>query len=171
MTKNFEFSKITYLKPKKTANMYVSKLYYEDKVIDWQLKRKITLSGVYREGNKYYIDLLFDNDNEKDMKFIKMYKQLEMRSIDEIYNKYNEWMGVEDKLEREEVYSSFKSHLTEEDGIYRIRFNLQIKKNMMETKFYNEELTDEISFREVEEGDEISLQILLYRKLYLLKVK
>lgn len=153
---DFSTSKVTYNKPKKHNGMYLSKANYTGKEITIQLKRKITLSGVYREGNKYYIDLLFNTDNEKDKNFIKMYKKLEMLSIKEIYKKYNEWMGVEDKLEFEEIYTSFRSHLGEEDNIKRIQFNLITNKNMMDTQFYNESL-EKVAYKQVEEGDELSL--------------
>ena len=154
--KDFSVSNVKYNKPKKYGNMYLSKAKYIGKEITIQLKRKITLSGIYREGNKYYIDLIFDTDNEKDKNFIEMYKKLEMLSIKGIYKKYNEWMGVEKKLEFEEIYTSFKSHLGEEENIKRVQFSLITNKNMMDTEFYNETL-EKISYKKVEEGDELSL--------------
>ena len=152
----FNFSNVKYMKPKKRGNVYLSKLLYDDNEVNMQLRRKVTLSGVYREGNKYYLDLLFDNENPRALKFVKLYKQLEMVSIKEIYKKYNEWMGVENNLEWEDVYTSFKSQLTETENINSIKFCLLTNKNMMETVFYNEEL-EKISYKDVEEGDEVSL--------------
>lgn len=152
----FDFAKMTYTKPKKIDGMYLSKTKYEGNEINMQLKRKITLSGIYREGNKYYVDLIFNNESEKDKTFINLYKKLEMMSIKEIYNKYNEWMREDQKLEWEDIYTSFKSHLTEEDNLKRIKFNLITNNNMMETEFYNETL-EKVSFKNVEGGDELSL--------------
>lgn len=153
---DFNLEKISFIKPKRTNKMYISRVVYENNDINIQLKRKITASGVYREGNKYYLDIIFDNDNIKDKKFIKLYKQLEMRSIKEIYKKYNEWMNVEDKLEWEDVYTSFKSHLTEDSNIKKVRFNLITNSNIMETNFFSESL-EKVSYKSVEEGDEISV--------------
>lgn len=155
---DFNLTKLSFLKPTKVKNMYLSKLLYDDDEINIQLKRKITPSGVYREGNKYFIDLIFDIDNSKDKKFITLYKQLEMSSIKQIYSKYNEWMGIEEKLEWEDVYTSFKSQLVEENDINKIKFHLLTSGNLMNTSFYNEELK-KISHKEVEEGDEISVVI------------
>lgn len=155
---DFDSNKITYNKPKKFKAMYLSKSLYDNNDINIQLKRKVTLSGVYREGNKYYVDLLFDDENNKDRDFIQLYKKVEMLSIKEIYKKYNNWMGSEETLEFEDIYSSFKSHLTEENNIKRVRFSLMTTKNMMDTEFYNEKL-DKVSYKEVEEGDELSLVV------------
>lgn len=160
MTKltNFNLTKIKFLKPKRNNLMYISKVLYNNNDINIQLKRKITASGVYREGNKYYLDLIFDSENVNDTNFITLYKQLEMSSIKEIYKKYNEWMKTDNKLEWEDVYTSFNSHLSDENTIKKIKFNILTKENMMGTTFYDESL-EKISYKEVEEGDEISLII------------
>ena len=102
------------------------------------------------------MDIIFDNENNKDEKFVKLYKQLEMTSIKEIYKKYNKWMNVEDKLEWEDVYTSFKTHLTEDNNIKKVRFNLITNNNLMKTDFFSESL-EKISYKSVEEGDEISV--------------
>lgn len=154
--KEFDFAQITFNKPTKVQKMYISKFLYNKEEINLQLKRKITPTGIYRESNKYYIDLIFDFDNKRDLNFVKLYKQLEMTSIKEIHEKYNEWMNVEEKLEWEDVYTSFKSQLTNEDEVYKIKFNLMTHNNMMETIFYNENL-DKISFKEVDVGDELTI--------------
>lgn len=154
--KDFDLTKIKFLKPKRNNHMYISKVLYDESDINIQLKRKITMSGVYREGNKYYLDLIFDSENKNDTRFLTLYKQLEMSSIKEIYKKYNEWMNTENKLEWEDVYTSFTSHLTNEDIIKRVKFNVLTSDKIMNTGFYNEEL-EKISYKEVEEGDEISM--------------
>lgn len=154
----FDFNKMRYLKPRKRNNMYISKIMYDGNDINIQLKRKITPSGIYREGNKYYIDLIFDDDNIKDTNFVKLYRQLEMTSMKEIYKKYNDWMKISDQLEWEDVYASFRSQLTIEEDMKRIRFNLITNKNMMDTVFFNEEL-EKIAYKDLEEGDEISMII------------
>lgn len=153
---NFNLEKVNFIKPKKGNNIYISRVVYDGNNINIQLKRKITASGVYREGNRYYLDIIFDNENNKDEKFVKLYKQLEMTSIKEIYKKYNKWMNVEDKLEWEDVYTSFKTHLTEDNNIKKVRFNLITNNNLMKTDFFSESL-EKISYKSVEEGDEISV--------------
>jgi hypothetical protein len=156
MTKNFEFSKLDYVRPKKQNNMYIADVLYDNQQIHLKLNRKITASGVYRGGNKFYMDLVFDCENTKDVEFINLYKRLEMSSMKKIYEKYNEWMGLDKSLEWENIYTAFKSHLSEENGIYKIKLNLITKSSMMETIFYNEDL-EKISYKNVEEGDELSL--------------
>lgn len=154
--KEFDLTKLNFLKPKRSNSMYISKVLYNGNDINIQLKRKIAVSNIYRDGNKYYLDLVFDSENEKDENFIKLYKQLEMTSIKKIYNKYNEWMNTENKLEWEDVYSSFKTNLSVENDIKKIKFSLLTDGKIMNTMFYNE-LLEKVSYKEIEEGDELSL--------------
>ena len=72
--KDFSLTNLKFGKPKRNNHMYISKVLYNNNEINIQLKRKITASGVYREGNKYYLDLIFDSENTSDMKFITLYK-------------------------------------------------------------------------------------------------
>ena len=150
---SINFDNFIFLKPQKINNIYISKL--KDNNLNIKLRRKITISGVYREGKKYYMDLIFDMDNKKDVEFIKLYKKIEMESIKNIFKNYNDWMGIEDNLDFEDVYTSFRSKLIEENGINKITFNLLTDKKIMKTIFYNEDL-EKISYKEIEEGDEIS---------------
>jgi len=53
----FDLSKMQYIKPKRTKHIYISQILYNENEINVQLRKKITPSGVYREGNKYYLDL------------------------------------------------------------------------------------------------------------------
>ena len=154
---SLDLDKLDYLKPKKQKNMYLGSVYCEDHEINMQLKRKVS-SKVYRKGNKYCVDIIFDGENKRDLKFLKLYKDLENKTIKEIYENYNKWLDPEGKVEWEDIYSSFSSKLSKENEINTITFNVITDGNIMLTRFFNED-EKKVAYKYLEEGDEVSFLV------------
>ena len=154
---SLDLDKLDYLKPKKQKNMYLGLVYFEDNEINMQLKRKVA-SKVYRKGNKYCVDIIFDSDNPRDTKFLKLYKELEMKTIKEIYDNCDEWLHPEDKLEWEDIYGSFNSKLSTDNDINTITFNVITDGNIMLTRFFDED-ERKVAYKYLEEGDEVSFLV------------
>lgn len=112
---------------------YFSRLYFENKPLYIQTPKSLTKQGFIKSGKRQYCDLMFTNNDEL---FVHWIENLETTCQQLLFEKNNEWFTPENRMELNDIESSFTSPLKlyKSGRFYLVRAN--IKPNI---KIYNDE--------------------------------
>lgn len=135
-TIDYDFSKL-YLGPPSTlagGSYFTRIMYNNNKILHFQTPKCLTKQGFVKSGKKFFVDLMFDNN---DTVLINWIENLEARCQDLIHNKGDAWF--QSKLEKDDIETAFTSpfKIYKSGKYYLLRVN--VKPNI---KVYNE--VDEI---------------------------
>jgi hypothetical protein len=133
---DYDFSKL-YLGPPSTlagGSYFTRIMYNNNKILHFQTPKCLTKQGFVKSGKKYFVDLMFDNN---DTVLINWIENLETKCQELLYNKGESWFQT--KLEKDDIETAFTSafKLYKSGKYYLLRVN--VKPNI---KVYNE--SDEI---------------------------
>lgn len=111
---------------------YFSRLYFENKPLYIQTPKSLTKQGFIKSGKRQYCDLMFTNSDEL---FVHWIENLETTCQQLLFEKNDEWFTPENRMELNDIESSFTSPLKlyKSGRFYLVRAN--IKPNI---KIYND---------------------------------
>jgi hypothetical protein len=111
---------------------YFSRLYFENKPLYIQTPKSLTKQGFIKSGKRQYCDLMFTNNDEL---FVHWIENLETTCQQLLFEKNDEWFTPENRMELNDIESSFTSPLKlyKSGRFYLVRAN--IKPNI---KIYND---------------------------------
>lgn len=160
---------IVYNKPIKKNQRYISVALYNNKPIILQLRKIYTTIGIYKENNKYKIDLIIDKSKYNDI-----FKKIEDNSINILVKNYKLWFNTEDEDEEDEInYNDIKenlySNIKKSIDYSIITLPIEIKNNIMNIEIYNEN-KERISWSEIKKNSLITI-LLEYNGIRYLKTK
>lgn len=102
---NFDFSKLSLAQPTGIqGGAYFTKILYNSKPIYIQTNESLSKQGFIKNGKKYYIDLMFDNNSSE---LINWFENLEEKCQQLIYEKSDSWF--QNKLEMNDIETAFNS--------------------------------------------------------------
>ena len=135
-TIDYDFSKL-YLGPPSTlagGSYFTRIMYNNNKILHFQTPKCLTKQGFIKSGKKFFVDLMFDNN---DTVLINWIENLETRCQELIHNKGDAWF--QSNLEKDDIETAFTSpfKIYKSGKYYLLRVN--VKPNI---KVYNE--VDEI---------------------------
>jgi hypothetical protein len=111
---------------------YFSRVYFENKPLYIQTPKSLTKQGFIKSGKRQYCDLMFTNNDEL---FVHWIENLETTCQQLLFEKNDEWFTPENRMELNDIESSFTSPLKlyKSGRFYLVRAN--IKPNI---KIYND---------------------------------
>jgi hypothetical protein len=133
---DYDFSKL-YLGPPSTlagGSYFTRIMYNNNKILHLQTPKCLTKQGFVKSGKKFFVDLMFDNN---DTVLINWIENLETKCQELLYNKGESWFQT--KLEKDDIETAFTSafKIYKSGKYYLLRVN--VKPNI---KVYNE--SDEV---------------------------
>jgi hypothetical protein len=133
---DYDFSKL-YLGPPSTlagGSYFTRIMYNNNKILHLQTPKCLTKQGFVKSGKKFFVDLMFDNN---DTVLINWIENLEAKCQELLYNKGESWFQT--KLEKDDIETAFTSafKIYKSGKYYLLRVN--VKPNI---KVYNE--SDEV---------------------------
>ena len=139
--KSFDFSKLVLTKPSLIGggNYFIRFLVNNNNHLYVQPPKCITRQGFVKTGKRYYIDLMFTNENEE---FINWMENLENHCHQYIYKNRANWFDSEMELHDIENYFTSPLKLFKSGKFYIVRVNVTNALGKPNLKIYDENEND-----------------------------
>ena len=138
--KSFDFSKLVLTKPTLIGGgNYFIRFLVNNNHVYVQPPKCITKQGFIKTGKRYYIDLMFTNENEE---FINWMENLENHCHQYIYKNKANWFDSEMELHDIENYFTSPLKLYKSGKFYIVRVNLTNALGKPNLKIYDENEND-----------------------------
>ena len=167
---NISYDDITYNQPEKLHNKYLSNSSYNGQNLVIQIKRVLTPLGIYKDNDKYKIDIIVENEHD-----IELFNNIQRTSINTLVKNYKKWFAGDEEdddyedLDFDMIKNNLHSNIKASNESTLITLPIETVNNIMNIEVYDCN-KNQVNWKDIKRDSVISL-IMQYNGIRFYKTK